>query len=254
MPSVAGLESYAARHRPNELILIAPDDQFVSASLPLPHIRYVLYDARPTRPKLPLDFEELGITVTIDQFVDLDRWRGQFEQRLAAWGLPSGEPIATVVLARSPDDVRRIARQTSRAVGEQETALSALASGAVRQSATVAASARAAQEQAAAGDEIARVVTEMRGQAKEIASALAQHAKTMTANAADVASVASQVGKIRLANVQHADALALITSALGEGAPMHQLAGGLPHLLAGGLAHQPAGGDAQGPNGRTETA
>jgi hypothetical protein len=57
---------------------------------------------------LPLDFEELGITVTTDQFVELDRWRPQFEQRLAAWGLPSGEPIATVVLARSEADVRRI--------------------------------------------------------------------------------------------------------------------------------------------------
>ena len=108
MPSVAGLKSYAALHRPNELILIAPDDQFVSASLPLPHIRYVFYDARPTRPKLPLDFEDLGITVTTDQFADLDRWRPQFEHRLAEWGLPSSEPIATVVLARSVDDVRRI--------------------------------------------------------------------------------------------------------------------------------------------------
>ena len=108
MPSVAGLESYAGRHRTNELILIAPDDEFVSATLPLPHIRYVFLDARPARPKLPLDFEDLGITVTTDRFVELDRWRPQFEQRLAAWGLPSGEPIATVVLARSADDVRRI--------------------------------------------------------------------------------------------------------------------------------------------------
>ena len=108
MPSVAGLESYAGRHRQNELILIDPDDQFVSSTLPLPHVRYVIFDARATRPKLPLDFEEIGITVTTDQFLQLDRYRPEFEQRLAGWGLPSGQPIATVVLAGSVDDVRRI--------------------------------------------------------------------------------------------------------------------------------------------------
>jgi hypothetical protein len=45
---------------------------------------------------------------------------------------------------------------------------------------------------------------------------MAQSSRAIMAVAADVASVAAQVGKLREANVQHADAIASITGAVLE--------------------------------------
>jgi hypothetical protein len=102
-PSHAALDAYAAKHRANELILVEPDDEFYSADLALPRVRYVYVDMRPERPKMPLDFEYLGITVTAAEFAKLDVRK--YAPRLREFDLDSTAPVATVILARSAEEV-----------------------------------------------------------------------------------------------------------------------------------------------------
>jgi hypothetical protein len=106
--SYAALDRYAALHRGNDLILIQPDDQFYSACLPLAHVRYVYLDPRPSRPRLPLDFEYLGISVTVPDFNSLAELRPIFEQRLREFDLYSNEAIAGVILARTQDEITEL--------------------------------------------------------------------------------------------------------------------------------------------------
>lgn len=108
MPSVDALKSYAALARPHDLILIAPDDEFVSSLLPIRRVRYCFFDANPNPSPLPLDFRALGITLTVPEFNDLARWMPVFESRLADFGLPSTQPVGTVILARSAEEVRAL--------------------------------------------------------------------------------------------------------------------------------------------------
>ncbi|HLJ14216.1 MAG TPA: glycosyltransferase family 39 protein [Bryobacteraceae bacterium] len=103
------LEQYCARHRSNELILVQPDDEFYASDLALPHVRYCYLQSRPVRRHYAIDFEYLGITVTAPEFNELaSGWRDVYRQRLHEWGLNSEEPIATVILARTPDEVEEM--------------------------------------------------------------------------------------------------------------------------------------------------
>lgn len=104
-PSQAVLKDYAARHRPNALILIEPDDQFYSAGLSLPRVRYCYLDPRTERRKFPLDFDELGIVMTASQFARFDELRPHYAARLREWNLNSDEALATTILARSEAEI-----------------------------------------------------------------------------------------------------------------------------------------------------
>ena len=42
------------------------------------------------------------------QFLDLDRWKPQFRERLERWGLASGAPIATNIVSGSIEDIVRL--------------------------------------------------------------------------------------------------------------------------------------------------
>lgn len=105
LPSVQALRNYAALQRPNDLIIVAPDDEFVSATLPIHHVRYCFFDPHRDAAPLPLDFRYLGITVTVPEFNGLAKTKPTFASRLAEIGLPSTDPIATVINARSWDEI-----------------------------------------------------------------------------------------------------------------------------------------------------
>ncbi len=105
------LDKYAALHRGNDLILIEPDDQFYSADLDLPRVRYLFVDSGAPPQRLPLDFEYLGILMTAADFASLDETRAVYEQRLRQWGLNSADPIATTILARNQDQVAMVLEQ-----------------------------------------------------------------------------------------------------------------------------------------------
>ncbi|HEV8147886.1 MAG TPA: glycosyltransferase family 39 protein [Bryobacteraceae bacterium] len=104
-PSQAVLKEYAARHRPNALILVEPDDQFYSAGLSLPRVRYCYLDPRTERRKFPLDFDELGIVITASQFAHFEELRPLYAARLRQWNLDSDEALATTILARSEAEI-----------------------------------------------------------------------------------------------------------------------------------------------------
>ena len=110
-PSHALLDRYASLRRGNDLLLIQPEDEFYSACLPLAHVRYVFLDPRPSRPRLPLDLEYLGILITAPDFSRLPQLRPEFERRLREFDLNSGQPIATTILARDQDEIAALIRQ-----------------------------------------------------------------------------------------------------------------------------------------------
>ncbi|HWZ31432.1 MAG TPA: glycosyltransferase family 39 protein [Bryobacteraceae bacterium] len=104
-PAQAALDAYATRHRGNDLIIVEPDDQFYAADLDLPRLRYLWLDPATNHPQLPLDFEYLGITVSASDYARLDQLLPIFRDRLRQWNLDSTGPVATVILARTPEEI-----------------------------------------------------------------------------------------------------------------------------------------------------
>lgn len=105
IPSQAALDAYAAQRRGRELMLVDPQDQFYSASLDLPHVRYVyLEPASPSR-RFPLDFEYLGVSMTAKEFLRLKEVRPVYAERLRSFDLDSTEPLATTIRARSEEEI-----------------------------------------------------------------------------------------------------------------------------------------------------
>ena len=114
MPSASVLERYAALDRGNDLILGNPNDEFYSACLDLPHVRYLYVDpnhpAEPAPPSGSLNFDSLGVTVSASSFARSGELWPQFAQRLRDWGLPHSDSIATVIVANNLDQVETLLR------------------------------------------------------------------------------------------------------------------------------------------------
>ena len=100
------LRDYAARHRPNELILIDTDDEFYSATLDLPKVRYCFLDPAGVVLRYAPFFAGLGITVTAAEFEHLDS--EQFRDRLREWGLDNVKAVATSIVAQTPDEIQHL--------------------------------------------------------------------------------------------------------------------------------------------------
>ena len=105
------LSDYCAEARGNELIILDVADDRYATVLPLAHLRYVTV-APVEAPAGPFTrhFEEMGITVTVDQFNHLARYTPAFRDRLRQWGLDSGAPIATLITARGAADLTALVR------------------------------------------------------------------------------------------------------------------------------------------------
>jgi hypothetical protein len=104
------LRDYAEKRRPNELILVAADDDFYAAVLPLPHVRYLLHDPENHVGKYAPYFEYLGVTVPARQFLDMEELRRTYGERLRDWGLPSIKSLATMVVARERSELADVIR------------------------------------------------------------------------------------------------------------------------------------------------
>ena len=92
----------------NELIAVNSDDEYYATALPIAKIRYCYLDPGQLARRYAPDYAFLGITVSTAQFEDLGRWEPQFRERLLGWGLPSGAPIATNIMAGSVEDIVRL--------------------------------------------------------------------------------------------------------------------------------------------------
>lgn len=110
LPVAGALESYCGQHRGNGLILVAVADEFYASVLPLPSLRYCLLTGPPhPNSKRPyMDFEWLGISVSVSEFEHMEQWLPTFRARLTRFNLPSVAPVGTVIRAASPRDVERL--------------------------------------------------------------------------------------------------------------------------------------------------
>ena len=99
---------YADQRRPNELIAVNSDDEFYGTALPIPKIHYCYLDPGQLARRYAPHYAFLGITVSTAQFLDLERWKPQFRERLERWGLASGAPIATNIVSGSIEDIVRL--------------------------------------------------------------------------------------------------------------------------------------------------
>jgi hypothetical protein len=110
-PAAPILSGYCAQARGNELIVLDVADDLYAAALPLARLRYATVAplAAPAGP-YAMPFNEMGISVTVDQFNDLARYTPAFRARLREWGLDSGAPIATLIEARTAADLASLVR------------------------------------------------------------------------------------------------------------------------------------------------
>jgi hypothetical protein len=108
VPSGKVLASYCEMGRASELIVVSPDDEFLSAVLPLPRVRYVFLMPEGYRDPRALDLHHLGIVVTVDEFLRLPELAPVFSARLREWNQESDAPIATAIIARSEEEIRRL--------------------------------------------------------------------------------------------------------------------------------------------------
>ena len=115
LPAAATLRSYANLGRGNDLILVEADDDFYATALPLAKVRYYFFDPDQIAPRVVPHYSYLGITVRLDQFEHLDRFRPMYAARLKDWGLDSTEPLATSIVSTTQDGLLRLLRASPRA-------------------------------------------------------------------------------------------------------------------------------------------
>lgn len=102
------LVSYCEQHRNHTLMVIQTDDEFFSASQPLPRVRYGLIGQGRAAIRMPIDYQYLGIVVTSAEFENRAQTWSVFRKRLTAMGLPAGlDPRGTEVLFPNEDAIRR---------------------------------------------------------------------------------------------------------------------------------------------------
>ena len=104
------MHAYYRFHREAELIVVQAADEFYSATLPLPGIRYVFLDPTGAVQRAVPYYVPLGITLTAQQFIALPALFPRFLKSLCTWGLHSGEPIGSVVTVAQPADLVAIIR------------------------------------------------------------------------------------------------------------------------------------------------
>ncbi len=100
LPGAGRLEQQCRAASGGALFLLNPADQFYSATLALPRVHYLYVDPSGQTNHGAMKFGDMGITVTGEQFRNLDQLRPQFRERMREWGLDSEEALATVILLR----------------------------------------------------------------------------------------------------------------------------------------------------------
>ena len=128
----------------------------------------------------------------------------------------SEQSNAAASLVRSADEVRRIARQTARALEEQTDAIGTANAGVLKQTSMAASVARATAEQAATTSEIARATSDMRQRIREAVAATTSQSKRAATVAADANEVAAKIAQIAKANIQQVTLLTALSTAVGD--------------------------------------
>jgi hypothetical protein len=110
LPLAASIRSYAEQKRPNELIVVSPDDEFYSSTLALPRVRYAFVDPSGVVASYAPHYVYLGITVTRAEFIDIQDLESEFLARLRRWGMNSGEGLGTAIVIQSEAEAADLIR------------------------------------------------------------------------------------------------------------------------------------------------
>jgi hypothetical protein len=102
------MRAYYHLHRAAELISVETDDQFYSATIPLPRVRYCFLDPSGWVRRFAPHYPALGITLTAEQFIAIRASLPDFAKRLREWGLNSTEPVGTAITLRDPSELAAI--------------------------------------------------------------------------------------------------------------------------------------------------
>jgi hypothetical protein len=108
LASAGAMRAYYNLHRDSELIAVDPDDEFYSAALPLPRVRYCFLDPSGAIGRAVPYYAPLGITVSDTQFIGLPGWLPRFRSKLRAWGMDTVEPVASVILLSDPSQLAAV--------------------------------------------------------------------------------------------------------------------------------------------------
>ena len=108
MEGARAMREYYRLGRDVELISVEGDDEFYSATLPLPRVRYCLLDPSGNAARTFGHYAQLGILLTADQFTDLPDLLPQFQDSLRAWGLNSTEPVGSMIVLQTPSEIAKV--------------------------------------------------------------------------------------------------------------------------------------------------
>ena len=107
VPSASALLNYSKLRRANDLIIVAPDDEFYSATLDLPKLRYV-YPGILDPTKTSSFFEGLGVNLSPHDFCNLPALLPVYQQRLAAWREADTKGLGALIFADADADVSQV--------------------------------------------------------------------------------------------------------------------------------------------------
>jgi hypothetical protein len=108
-PSAPALDAYRRLDRGNELILVSPEDNLYSSVIDLPKVRYEWISPVIDESKTAGFFYFLGIIVSTGEFLH-PAHTALYEQRLRDWHAPGFDSLATVIMARSEQEVAETIR------------------------------------------------------------------------------------------------------------------------------------------------
>jgi 4-amino-4-deoxy-L-arabinose transferase-like glycosyltransferase len=112
-PAIAGaqaMQQYAGLHRNRELIAAQPDDEFYSATLPIPRVRYCFLDPAGSVVAAVPYYPTLGIVLDTAQFANRASLLPGYARVLGEWGLASTEPVGTVIVVRTAGEMAKVAQ------------------------------------------------------------------------------------------------------------------------------------------------
>ncbi len=110
LEGATAMRDYYNLHRDTELIAARPDDEFYSATIPLPRVRYALVDPTGIVARTVPYYIPLGIVVTTKELLSLQRLLPGYQENLRNWGFDSVEPIGTTILMKAPEDLSELIR------------------------------------------------------------------------------------------------------------------------------------------------
>jgi hypothetical protein len=107
-PAAPALEQYCEAARSTGLFIVQPDDQFYATLLDLPRVRYVYLRGGGEPADFELNFEKLGVSVTVDEFLHWRNRVSEWRNRLRALGVTTDEPLASVIRASDADALAQL--------------------------------------------------------------------------------------------------------------------------------------------------